>query len=97
MNNFLWLEQWYADQCHGGWEHTCGVRIDTLDRPGWRVRIDLQDTPYATPHDREIKRLQQSETEWMQCRIVSGSFDAAGGPLMLGPIVQVFRNWIEAS
>ena len=30
------LENWYAGQCNGVWEHGCGVRIDTLDNPGWR-------------------------------------------------------------
>ena len=32
----------------------------------------------------------------MTCRIVAGTFEGVGGPLMLGPIVQLFRNWIEA-
>ena len=31
----------------------------------------------------------------MTCSLVAGTFEATGGPLMLGPIVQTFRNWIE--
>lgn len=95
MNNFLWLEQWFHEQCNGAWEHAVGIRIETLDNPGWHVRIALQGTPYDGLPNAEIKRMQQNEEEWMTCRIVAGTFDGTGGPLMLGPIIQTFRNWIE--
>ena len=94
MNNFLWLEQRFRALCDGSWEHHNGIVIDTLDNPGWRVRIDLRETAFAAV-DAEIKQLFASDDEWMVCRIVGGRFEGAGGPLMLGPIVQVFRNWIE--
>ena len=38
------LEKWYSGQCKGEWEHGYGVRIDTLDNPGWRVHIALHGT-----------------------------------------------------
>ena len=38
------LEEWYARQCNGDWEHHYGVRVETIDNPGWRVRIDLAET-----------------------------------------------------
>lgn len=31
------LERWYASQCDDNWEHSYGIRIDTLDNPGWRI------------------------------------------------------------
>ena len=96
MNNFLWLEQWYQQQCDGTWEQTFGISIVSTEGPGWRVRIALQGTPYDGLPNAEIKRLRQNETDWMICRVVAGTFDAVGGPLMLGPIVQTFRSWIEA-
>ncbi|MGW1432997.1 Imm53 family immunity protein [Streptomyces sp. NPDC002431] len=39
-----WLQGWYSAQCDEDWEHEWGVRINTLDNPGWSVRIDLEDT-----------------------------------------------------
>ncbi|WP_408646606.1 Imm53 family immunity protein [Vallitalea okinawensis] len=40
-----WLEEWFADNCDGEWEHVYkNVRIQTLDNPGWLVRINLIDT-----------------------------------------------------
>jgi Immunity protein 53 len=38
------LESWYAGQCHDECEHGDGVRIDTLDNPGWRLHIGLHGT-----------------------------------------------------
>ncbi|MEV8403368.1 Imm53 family immunity protein [Streptomyces niveus] len=39
-----WLRNWYAQQCDGEWEHERGVRIATLDNPGWTVSIDLEES-----------------------------------------------------
>ncbi|MDX3661351.1 Imm53 family immunity protein [Streptomyces sp. ID05-26A] len=41
---FDFFQRWYADQCDGDWEHEFGVRITTLDNPGWHVVADLVDT-----------------------------------------------------
>ena len=49
----LRLQAWYADQSDGEWEHSYGVRIDTLDNPGWAVRIDLNGT---SVEDRALDR-----------------------------------------
>ena len=44
-NNYLVrLQKWYQSNCNGDWEHSFGVNIDSLDNPGWRVEIDLEDT-----------------------------------------------------
>ncbi|MHC3815880.1 Imm53 family immunity protein [Streptomyces sp. DT9] len=39
-----WLQNWYAQQCDGDWEHEWGVKIATLDNPGWTIEIDLKET-----------------------------------------------------
>src|SRR3954469_18783567 len=38
------LQRWYAQHCNGEWEHSYGISIQTLDNPGWRVKIDLHQT-----------------------------------------------------
>ena len=45
MDILKWLEKWYFSMCDGSWEHFYGVKIDTLDNPGWMVLIDIIDTP----------------------------------------------------
>ena len=34
-----YLTAWFARQCDGDWEHDLGIRIETLDNPGWAVDI----------------------------------------------------------
>ncbi len=41
------LQEWYKAQCDGDWEHQNGVRIETLDNPGWKVTINLDKTALA--------------------------------------------------
>ncbi|MCX4862385.1 Imm53 family immunity protein [Streptomyces canus] len=38
------VQGWYAAQCNEEWEHEWGVKIATLDNPGWTVTIDLEET-----------------------------------------------------
>lgn len=35
---------WYVRECDDDWEHSYGVKIDTLDNPGWTIAIDLRET-----------------------------------------------------
>ena len=92
MNNFLWLEQWYQQYS----EQSSGISISTTEPPGWHVRIALQHTPWDSLPNAVLKDTRHNETDWMTCRLIAGTFDAVGGPLMLGPIIQTFRNWIES-
>lgn len=38
------LQRWYLGQCNDEWEHSFGVAIETLDNPGWSLRIELEET-----------------------------------------------------
>jgi hypothetical protein len=38
------LENWYRQQCKGDWEQQWGVKIGTLDNPGWTIAISLKET-----------------------------------------------------
>ncbi|MFE9809303.1 immunity 53 family protein [Streptomyces sp. NPDC005548] len=87
-----WLQRWYAAQCDGDWEHEWGVRIATLDNPGWTVDIDLEDTslagrPYAGIH------LRRSESDWVITKVSDKVFEAACGPLNLSELLGLFREW----
>jgi hypothetical protein len=39
MDNFNKSQHWYLEQCNDLWEHSYGVKIDTLDNPGWLLVI----------------------------------------------------------
>ena len=58
------IQAWYAARCDGDWEHAYGLTIETLDNPGWAIRIDLFGTPDAARSfdQREIRR---DENDWL--------------------------------
>ncbi|MFG2177529.1 immunity 53 family protein [Streptomyces abikoensis] len=89
---FEWLQGWYIAQCNGDWEHEWGVKIDTLDNPGWTMRIDLKGTGLE---DREYPRQQvsRSEDDWVCAWIAEKSFHAACGPGNLTEALSLFRSW----
>jgi hypothetical protein len=35
------IQNWYAGQCDGRWEHSFGIKIETLDNPGWTCPASL--------------------------------------------------------
>jgi len=44
MNTVTGLQSWYQGNCDGDWEHQFGIQIETLDNPGWLVKINLEGT-----------------------------------------------------
>jgi hypothetical protein len=98
MENFALLQQWYLSQCDEDWEHMYGVRIETLDNPGWTVEIDLANTelegrPFDPIHYGIFEDAETSGNEWISCEVENNKFSGAGGPLKLGEIINVFLRW----
>lgn len=89
-----WLQAWYASQCDGDWEHAHGITIDTLDNPGWTVRIQLTGTALAgRPLARRETR--RSEHDWLVVWVEGDCFQAACGPLNLGEALHEFRLFAD--
>ena len=94
MNDIQWLENWYRSQCDGDWEHCYGVRISTLDNPGWAVQINLNETPlFGEPFD--TINIDNGDDDWIICRIRDGYFEGNGDPDKLEKIISIFRHWVE--
>jgi hypothetical protein len=83
------LEKWYAEQCNGEWEHAWGVRIDTLDNPGWRVHIQLRETK---KQDATLARakLTRSDDDWILYWVEKSEFQIACGPKNLSEAIDIF-------
>ena len=86
------LQKWYESHCDGEWEHGEGLVIESLDNPGWRVRISLRGTALESRQFQEISRLEP-DRDWIRCWIEDGKFQGAGGPQMLDEILQTFVDW----
>ncbi|MEV0030635.1 immunity 53 family protein [Nocardia sp. NPDC050793] len=91
-----WLQSWYSAQCDGDWEHGWGVRIGTLDNPGWTVTIDLAETALA---HREFRRKQvdRGEHDWVHAWTDERAFHLACGPGNLTEALMLFRAWASDS
>lgn len=82
--------------CDGDWEHSCGVSIETLDNPGWMVRLDLAGTAMA---GRRFERFeyQRDEHDWLQIWVDDGAMRIACGPLNLSEALFRFRAWATSA
>ena len=104
-DNMTWLSRWYLAQCNGDWEHSYGVKIDTLDNPGWWLKIALTDTQmqgrafelveHGGPSS-DLEEWQQTGSWWV-ARVEGDIFHLSCGPLDLSAAVGVFRRWVEAA
>jgi hypothetical protein len=93
-SEFEWLQQWYSSQCDGDWEHEYGVKIDTIDNPGWRITINLIGTPAEDCNFSPVE-LEGDEMNWFFCWVRDKKFEASCSPLYLSKVVQIFREWVE--
>jgi hypothetical protein len=95
MNTLARLQTWYDEQCDGDWEHGYGITVQSLDNPGWLVRIDLQGTSLEGRAFDAVRKLDP-ERDWLSCEVKEGRFEGAGGPFMLEEILQRFLQWASS-
>lgn len=88
------LQEWYAKECNGDWEHSYGISIETLDNPGWMISIDLSDTNWE---DLSVERkiIERTESDWVQFEVSRRKFVASGGPANLGELIAIFLETID--
>lgn len=91
-----WLQSYYASCCNGDWEHGEGIRIETLDNPGWFVKMSLRDTNLAAI-DFERVEVENSDQDWYHCWKEDEIFTGAGGLYNLTSILTIFREWVTAN
>lgn len=94
-NTLAELEQWYSENCDGDWEHEWGVRIGTLDNPGWSVDIHLEGTVLENVAFGELKA-EKSHSDWYVCRVENNVFVGHGGARNLHEILTAFTSWWRA-
>ena len=92
------LQEWYFSQCDDEWEHEFGVKIETLDNPGWSVIIDLENTDLESLEFTPIKYgigegSEPKDNHWLDCQVIDNHFKGYGGPFKLEEIIKVFLNW----
>ncbi len=90
-----WIQAWYVANCDGDWEHGYGVRIETLDNPGWSVAIELERTP-LDGLDFEKVEVTRTVNDWVVAQVDDNTWKFFGGPLNLSEGLYLFREWARA-
>lgn len=89
-----WLEQWYESQCDNNWEHAFGIKIETIDNPGWEISIDLEDTEVDSS-PMEWMLIGDFENRWLGFKIEDNKFEGSCDPKNLGTLISVFKKMVE--
>jgi hypothetical protein len=87
------LIDWYRTQCDGDWEHQFGIEIGTLDNPGWRLHIDLINTPLEGRGAKPAKT-ERNENDWLHYWSDGRRFEAACGPSNLLEALSAFCDFV---
>ena len=95
MSTLKNVEQWFCSQCDGDWEHGEGIRISTLDNPGWAIDIslsgtELEDKPY------EMIKIERDDQDWLHCFIRDGKFVIRCGSKNLEEGLGNFLRWANS-
>jgi hypothetical protein len=78
MDSVSRLCAWFERQCANDWHEDRGIKIDTLDNPGWSMKIDLRGTSLQEKVFHEL-RIERSDRDWFVARKNSELFEAFGG------------------
>ena len=89
-----WLNKWYEEQCNGEWEHSYGIKIETIDNPGWHLTIDLSDTPYQLLSCPLIK-IENNFNDWLHFKIDNNTFIGFSSINNLNELVASFHKIIS--
>ncbi|WP_057912892.1 immunity 53 family protein [Peribacillus muralis] len=94
MNTLKWLESWFMQNCDGEWEHNNGIKVLTLDNPGWLIEIDLEGTDCEEKFFKDF-RVENSDEDWIYCKVRDNKFLGYGSVNNLTDILEVFKKWVK--
>lgn len=97
MGTISELQKWYSSQCDEDWEHSYGIKIDTLDNPGWKLEIDIEGTSLEGAPFSETEINYDSDNDWVICRVEDNKFKGACGPMLLEKMISIFLEWANGT
>ncbi len=84
------LQDWYALQCNGDWEHSFGIEIVNIDNPGWKVKITG-----ATGRQPVNNSSERSEVDWIAVKATETEFNGYGGSCNLKELITLAVDWLQ--
>jgi hypothetical protein len=95
-NNMMLLDKiqtWYNLNCDGDWEHSYGVKIATLDNPGWSLIIDLKETALEGLSLAKSKNV--NDDDWYDANIENDTFVGHCSINNLNELFCIYVNFLE--
>lgn len=100
--DFASLVEWYTKHCDGDWEHQHGVRLETLDNPGWILSVDLIHTNLqgclmsemaegCCPDGHPVSPL------WIHCFVRENQFKGACDPTQVARLFEEFQRFADSA
>jgi hypothetical protein len=93
-NQLEFLQNWYTSNCDGDWEHNYGIKIETIDNPGWNITIDLDETEFQ--HLVFDEKVEQDDANWYYISIKEGKLNAVGDPNKLIFLIEKVKTILNA-
>jgi hypothetical protein len=90
MNKIEQLQNWYIIHCNGDWEHDFGIKLDTLDNPGWSLMINLSITPLEGTKFQFTE--EKSDHDWYEIWTNGELFKAQGDFTKLEFLISYFLD-----
>lgn len=91
---------WYTVQCDGVWEHSHGIRIHSLDNPGFIVKVDVGDTRLENTYYQSVDWESSTDlgNEWIACyKTDEKIWIGACSPKQLERVIGLFVEWTVSS
>lgn len=95
-DNVQFISDWYERQCDGDWEHGVGIRLTTLDNPGWMITIRLDETT-LDGCILEMVTDETSDDDWIHYWADGQIFRAACSPRNLNRALSEFSRFAAAN
>ena len=83
------FQDWYLKKCDGAWEHSNYFLIESLDNPGWKIKIsgEQQRTEVSL-------KINRSDENWIHVKATSGDFVGYGGGTNLMELLEAAATWL---
>lgn len=95
-NVLVWLQKWYLSECDGDWEHENTINIESLDNPGWLIKIHVSYTSIGHV-EIETVNVENDENDWYFYEIKDAVYRAAGDPDKLEFLLLKFKEIVDAN
>lgn len=86
------IQDWYKINCNGDWEHHYGYKIETLDNPGWAIKIDLAETALDNLKFEKEYQNPKNDNDWFQMHTENKTLNIYCGSENMKSAFEIFFN-----